>query len=407
MSQFNGMSLTNLGLALQNEAQTGIQLKFTRVSIGDGALALGQTLQSLTSLIEWKMDLPIAACGVTGTGTSHLQAVLKNANVLIGFYAREVGVWAQDPNLGEILYAVANAGNTADYIPAGGGADVVEQILEIVTVIGQASNVTAQLNGSLVFATQIDLAGHLNNTNPHPNWLQTGPQTTTATHFWVQQAADGKIHPMGLADAQSAILGGNANVIPVMAAQIDATNRELSNMALYMQAMQTYPDYNALIAEDFTPTTNADVFSCQVTSVGAGSNSIGVATLQGIVEGSWYTVTDGVNQEAVQITAVIQNGTTLRAQLASNIVSTYNTAATMLYRTTAQIVAGTVGQPGTGSSQGAGNQSVSTWAPTTIWSGVNANNPVTAALNTSQANSGSYTISGSIAFDANGNVTLV
>jgi len=407
MSQYNGMTLTTLGLSLQTKCQAGAQLLFTRVALGSGQLSQGQLMQALTALINPQMNLPITAAVVSGTGTAQLSATLQNTTLVTGFYASEIGLFATDPQLGEILYAYANAGNTADYIPAGGGADVVNLVFQVVTVVGQASNVTANITVTL-YATQADFLSHVNSiTDPHPNWLQKGPQTTTATHFWAQQAADGKLRPIALADAQAAILGGNANTIPVMSAQIDATNRELSNMALYMQAMQTYPDYNALIAEGFTPITNSDVFGCQITSVGAGSNSLGVATLQGIVEGSWYTVTDGVNQEQVQITSVIQNGSTLRAQLASNIVNTYNMATAMLYRSTAQIISGTVGQPGSGNAQGAGNQSASVWAPSTIWTGTIANSVVVAALLTTQANSGSFTITGNIAFDASGNVTLV
>jgi len=409
MAQWNGTVVTAKGMQLLSKVLAGLTtLKFTRVAAGDGQLTSGQNLQDLTALINPKMNLSIVSDSVNGDGTSSILANLNNQSLATGFDFCEFGLFATDPDVGEILYCVDNAGIYSDYIPAGNGPNLVNSNLNIVTKIGQTTSITVDVDPNLTFASQASVANHVNSpTDPHPYWLQKGLQTTTTTHFWVQQAADGKLHPMALADAQAAILGGNANVIPVMAAQIDATNRELSNVALYMQAMQTYPDYNALVAEEFCPTTNADVFSCQVTSVGAGSNSLGVATLQGIVEGSWYTVTDGVNQESVQITAVIQNGTTLRAQLANNIVNTYNTATAMLYRSTAQIIPGTVGILGSGNAQGAGNQSVSTWAPTTIWSGVNANNPVTASLTTTQANIASYTITGSIAFDVNGNVTLV
>jgi len=407
MAQFNGLALTLKGLALQTKAQTGVELRFSRVAYGDGQLEEGQLLRDLTALISHKMDLPIVANTIIGNGTSKIQAVCRNVDVLVGFDARELGVFATDPDEGEILYCVGNAGDFTDYIPAGNSADLIETIVEIITVIKQATNVTATIDTSLLFTTQVEFSNHIGSLTPHPNAPSLKAATTAPTHFWGQVAGDNHLHPITLAAAQVAILGSNGSTIPVMAAQIDATNRELSNIALYMQAMQTYPDYNALIAEDFTPVVNSDVFSCQVTSVGAGSNSLGVATLQGIVVGSWYTVTDGVNQEQVQVTAVIQNGTTLRAQLTSNIVNTYNMSTVMLYRSTAQIIQGTVGQPGSGNAQGAGNQSASVWAPTTLWTGTIANSVVAAALLTTQANSGSFTIAGNMAFDVSGNVTLV
>ena len=35
MGQYNGMTLTTAGLQLEAKAQTGVELKFTRVALGD------------------------------------------------------------------------------------------------------------------------------------------------------------------------------------------------------------------------------------------------------------------------------------------------------------------------------------------------------------------------------------
>ena len=118
MGQYNGMTLTTAGLQLEAKAQTGTQLAFTRVALGDGELAAGQSLAALTGLIHWKMDLPITSLAVIGTGTARMTVVLQNAELETGFFAREMGVYATDPDVGEILYAVANAG--AVQITAGG-----------------------------------------------------------------------------------------------------------------------------------------------------------------------------------------------------------------------------------------------------------------------------------------------
>ena len=134
MGQFNGMTLTTAGLQLEAKAQTGTQLAFTRIAMGDGELTAGQSLAALTGLIHWKMDLPITSLAVIGTGTARMTVVLQNAEIDPGFFAREMGVYATDPDAGEILYAVANAGASCDYIPAGGGADIVELVMEVVPI---------------------------------------------------------------------------------------------------------------------------------------------------------------------------------------------------------------------------------------------------------------------------------
>lgn len=78
---------------------------------------------------------------------------LSNADVTTGFYFREVGLFATDPDAGEILYAYANSGSTADYIaPAGDG--VIEKTFDTVVVIGTTSNVSAIIDDSLVFTRE-------------------------------------------------------------------------------------------------------------------------------------------------------------------------------------------------------------------------------------------------------------
>ena len=140
MGQVSTM-LTLKGLSLLAKALTGTQLKFTRVVLGDGILAEGQSLQQLTSLISPKMVLPLIEGTVTGTGTAVLEAELKNAGLAQGFWSREAGIFALDPDEGEILYAVRNKGTEAEYIPAGGGPEIWDLIYEYTTVVDQVTDV--------------------------------------------------------------------------------------------------------------------------------------------------------------------------------------------------------------------------------------------------------------------------
>jgi outer membrane murein-binding lipoprotein Lpp len=69
---------------------------------------------------------------------------------------REIGIYAQDPDLGEILYAVAYAGDKPDFIPAD-GTTKVENVVDIYTVIANAQNVTAVISDTVVLATRRDI----------------------------------------------------------------------------------------------------------------------------------------------------------------------------------------------------------------------------------------------------------
>ena len=155
MAQFSNLSLTTKGLALQTKAQTGVQLNFTKVQFGDGSLATGETVANLTALKSVKLTTAIASNIVIGDGTSQIRTILNNSGLATGFYLREVGVFAQDPDEGEILYEYAMAGEYADYIPAGTGNSVFESTLDLIAIIGNASNVTATIQSG-AYTSQLD-----------------------------------------------------------------------------------------------------------------------------------------------------------------------------------------------------------------------------------------------------------
>lgn len=165
MAEFLGMTITNLGLQLQTKAQMGTTLTFTRVSIGDG-YATKEQLKGLDALVNETHSLPITEIRKVATGQVQVKAVLSNQDMTTGTYVREIGLFANDPDLGEILYCVANAGSTADYLPPDNGTDVVEEILSIKTLIGEAADVTAVISDQ-AFVTIDQFQDHVNDTNLH------------------------------------------------------------------------------------------------------------------------------------------------------------------------------------------------------------------------------------------------
>ncbi len=156
MADFPGLILTNAGRQLQAKAQIGQQLQFTRVALGAGDDP--DTPESLVALVDEKQSLSIQAFEVIGDGTSKIRAILTNEGVTTGFFVREIGVFARDPDtLEEQLYSYSNSGSQSDFLPAEGGATVVEQIFDLVTVVGNATNVTAVINDYITLATKSDL----------------------------------------------------------------------------------------------------------------------------------------------------------------------------------------------------------------------------------------------------------
>ena len=155
MSSFGGLILTNKGKTLQSKAQTGVQLNFTRIGAGDGNLG-SQSILALNDLINEVKSLNISKLKFISGERSVVGGTLSNQEITTGFYFREIGVFAEDPDAGEILYCYGNAGELAEYIPPG-GEDVIEKTIDVDMFVGNAENVTAMIDDSLVFATKEQL----------------------------------------------------------------------------------------------------------------------------------------------------------------------------------------------------------------------------------------------------------
>jgi len=150
---FNGGTIfTNKGRALQAKAQAGAPLVFTRLAVGDGQLG-GQAIQDLTDLIHEIKSLDINKLVTLPGGKAVVGGVLSNQDIVTGFYWRELGLFATDPDLGEILYCYGNAGALAEYIPSPGGAEILEKQVDIVSIVGNAASVSATIEQSLIYET--------------------------------------------------------------------------------------------------------------------------------------------------------------------------------------------------------------------------------------------------------------
>ncbi len=148
---FGNMVFTQEGLNLLAKAETGTQLQFTRVAVGDGYLN-GQDETKFTALIEQIMSLNISSIVVSGQGAATVGAVLSNASLATGFYWREIGLFAQDPQLGEILFGYDNSTGHEIFVPPASQSSFTAP-LNIGVYVSNASNVTAVIDQSLVFAT--------------------------------------------------------------------------------------------------------------------------------------------------------------------------------------------------------------------------------------------------------------
>jgi hypothetical protein len=155
MPNFINQDITTAGVSLIAKSIAGEQIIFTRIAIGDGSLPTGSDPAEMPALINQITSMPITKCKVSGPDSVVVGAVFDNAATQTGFYYRELGLYAQDPDVGEILYCYGNAGQYSEYIPATTDGSV-EKSIDIITYIGGATDVTAVI-ASGIYATQADL----------------------------------------------------------------------------------------------------------------------------------------------------------------------------------------------------------------------------------------------------------
>lgn len=153
--------LTQSGQDLLAKVQTGTPLNITRIGVGDGvttnymeAIRMNSLKNEIKSFQPRKNVVKRDENGKSN-GESTLNVVIDNNDITSGFYMREIGVFAQDPDVGEILYYVMNDSEYPIYIrPA--NEQKYELDLDIITVIGNAIEVKIVVNNT-VYATLREL----------------------------------------------------------------------------------------------------------------------------------------------------------------------------------------------------------------------------------------------------------
>ena len=149
-------TVTERGKRLLAKAQAGTALNYTKIEVGSGRAPEGQDPAGLTALLR-----PVKSIGISGVSMSKDRALVTaqftNGGVAVAFAWNEVGLFAQDPSEGEILYARGEADEGKwVMIPAETEA-AVSFTFSMQTVIGDAQDVTAVIDPSAVFLTQADL----------------------------------------------------------------------------------------------------------------------------------------------------------------------------------------------------------------------------------------------------------
>ena len=168
MAKYSNIKLTQKGLDMAINADKSKKLIYTHIGIGDGKLADSEDVLTLTDMKSRKIFADISDINNDSKNQVTLETIVSNKVVTQGFYAREIGIYAKLGESGaEVLYAYANAGDEADYMPSK-EQPIDELKLKITLIVGNVDNVAAIVNSSIIFITLADCRREIQRHNVDP-----------------------------------------------------------------------------------------------------------------------------------------------------------------------------------------------------------------------------------------------
>ena len=115
MATWDNVVYTTLGLNLMAKLQTGATLDITRAVGGDGHTS-ADALTALTEVTA-RQTLTLSNVVYKGSGQALLPVTLYNRGLTAGYPLRQIGIYAADPDDGEVLMLVAQS-EQPDTIPS-------------------------------------------------------------------------------------------------------------------------------------------------------------------------------------------------------------------------------------------------------------------------------------------------
>lgn len=129
---------------------------------------------SLTALIT-PIDYFDINSETTSGSTANVRGIYQNTNLTTDTYTCEIGLFAQDPTAGEILYAYANAGTLGDTIPSNTAGPFSRQF-QVSSAVGNATNVTANIPSTVyVPQTSVGTANGVASLDANKNVVEMEP----------------------------------------------------------------------------------------------------------------------------------------------------------------------------------------------------------------------------------------
>lgn len=145
MTNFTKTRLTNKGLALL--AKEGVSVTITKVKTGNGEYQADENTGEMTQLKSEKQQFEVLSANKKSDTVYSIKFAMSNKELSEDYLFTEVGVYATDPDEGEILYAICYATNE--------NADIIRKfngLFDFKTII--VLNISVNAGGTVKFISE-------------------------------------------------------------------------------------------------------------------------------------------------------------------------------------------------------------------------------------------------------------
>lgn len=150
MALFSRLITTSKGQELISKLMTGTdEIKFTKIASSSAGYDISE-LEALTELDDVQQESLVSKVTRVDEKSIKAETSFTNEGVTAGYYMKALGLYADDPDVGEILYAVAIETTGNCYMPAEGGTTVSGAYIQLVTTVGNADSVSLSVDSSAV-----------------------------------------------------------------------------------------------------------------------------------------------------------------------------------------------------------------------------------------------------------------
>ena len=180
MAEFSKLVITGKGQALLAKMIEGSgTVEFTRISTSSFTYEDNQ-LEGLETLSGVEQTSFVSKTTRTNEVAVKVEAAFTNTGLTRGYYIKALGLYATDPDGGEILYAVAREMSGGCYMPAYNGVTVSGAYVQLVTTVGNAENVSLEVD-----AAGVATVGDIQELQRRIDDLEAGASGNVPENLWL------------------------------------------------------------------------------------------------------------------------------------------------------------------------------------------------------------------------------